>query len=197
MRKTLRVPIGHAPVLGDPPGLNAVVQPRHAECFIEGLVPVLGDLCARRLNLTDLIRAARLELRFVSVPIPLIGKTGMGHTLWRSLELSLVPFLATVGRHFHQLDSAATGPGQAADLVETLAGQLLSARRERDDRLGPDLVTQCRIVLFPVLVKMPIVVVVHVVPIDELDSSLRLGVKNTLDAGYTQLLPTSVLMPHV
>src|SRR5260370_28761927 len=142
MRKTLRVPIGHAPVVGDPPGLNAVVQPRHAECFIEGLVPVLGDLCARRLNLTDLVRAARLELRVVSVPIPLISKTGMGPPLWRSLELSLVPFLAAVGRHFHQLDGAATGPGQAADLVETLAGQRLSARRERDDRLGPDLVTQ-------------------------------------------------------
>src|SRR5947207_9876803 len=100
MRRTLRVPIGHAPVLGDPPGLNAVVQPRHAECFIEGLVPVLGDLCARRLDLTDLVRAARLELRFVSVPIPLIGKTGMGHMPWGSLELSLVPFLVAFDSHF-------------------------------------------------------------------------------------------------
>src|SRR5262245_48346594 len=145
METTLRVPIGHAPVPGDPPGLNAVVQSRHAECFIEGLVPELGDLCARRLNLTDLVRAARLELRFVAVPIPLIGKTGVGHTLRRSLELGLVPFLAAVGRHFHQLDRAATGPGQAADLVEALAGQLLRARRERDDRLGSDLVTQCRL----------------------------------------------------
>src|SRR6185503_3383805 len=131
MKNTLRVPIGHAPVTGDLPGLNAVVQPRHAECFIEGLVPVFGDLCARRLSLTDLVRAARLELRFASVPIPLIGKTGMGHTLWRSPELGLVPFLAAIGRHFHQLDRAAAGPGQAADLVETLAGQLLSSRRER------------------------------------------------------------------
>src|SRR5260221_12341192 len=144
MRKILRVPIGHAPVLGDPPGLNAIVQPRHAECLIEGLVPVLGDLCARRLNLTDLVRAARLELRLVSVPIPLIGETGMGHTLWHSLELGLVPFLAAVGRHFHLLDSAATGPGQAADPVEALARQLLFARRKRDDGLGPDLITQGR-----------------------------------------------------
>src|SRR4029077_7487088 len=165
IRKTLRVPIGHAPVLGDPPRLNAVVQPRHAECFIKGLVPVLGDLCARRLRLTDLVRAARLELRFVPVPFQLIAKTGMGHALWRSPELSLVPFLAAVGRHFHQLDRAATGPGQAADLVETLAGQLLGARRERDDRLGPDLVTQCRFFFFVALMKMPKVVVVHVVPI--------------------------------
>src|ERR1700682_3134086 len=98
MRRTLRVPIGHAPFLGDPPGLNAVVQPRHAECFIEGLVPELGDLGWGRLNLADLVRPARLELGFVAVPIPLIRKTGMGHSLWRSPELSLVPFLAAVGR---------------------------------------------------------------------------------------------------
>src|SRR4029077_18261447 len=75
--RTLRVPIGHAPVRGDPPGLHAVVQPRHAEGFIEGLVPELGDLFARRLNLTDLVRAARQELRLFSVPIPLIAETGM------------------------------------------------------------------------------------------------------------------------
>src|SRR6185503_18628953 len=69
--RILRVPIGHAPVPGDPPGLNAVVQPRHVECFIERLVPVLGDLFARRLNLTDLVGAARQQLGLVSVPVPL------------------------------------------------------------------------------------------------------------------------------
>src|SRR4249920_1826295 len=75
--RTLREPIGHAPVLRDPPRLNAVVQSRHAECLIEGLVPVLGDLFTRRLNLTDLVDAARQELRLVSVPIPRIGETCM------------------------------------------------------------------------------------------------------------------------
>src|SRR5207244_2758951 len=149
-------------IRGDPPGLNAVVQPRHAECGIEGLVPVLGDLFARRLNLTDLVRAARQELRLVSVPIPLIGETGMSHTLWRSLELSLVPFLAAVGGHFHLLDGAATGPGQAADLVESATGQLLSSGREGDDRFGPDLIAQRS--PFRVSIKMAVVVVVHVVP---------------------------------
>src|SRR6185295_1429359 len=73
--RTLRVPIGHAPVFGDPPGLHAVVQARHAECFIEGLVRELGDLFARRLNLTDLVRAARQQLRRLPVPIPLIAET--------------------------------------------------------------------------------------------------------------------------
>src|SRR6185503_15284023 len=111
--RTLRVPIGHAPVRGDPPGLHTVVQPWHAECFVEGLVPELGDLFARRLNLTDLVGAAREQLRLFSVPMPLIAEPGMGHALWRSLELSLVPFLAAVGRHFHLLDGAAAGPGEA------------------------------------------------------------------------------------
>src|SRR5688572_31992374 len=95
-RHSLSKPIGHAPVAGDPPRLNAVVQPRHAERGIEGLVPVLGDLSTQRLNLTDLVRAARQELRLVSVPIPLISETGVGHTLRRALELGLVPFLAAV-----------------------------------------------------------------------------------------------------
>src|SRR4249919_1700816 len=59
--RSLRVPIGHAPILRDPPGLNAVVQPRHAERGVVGLVPVLGDLFTRRLHLADLVRAARQE----------------------------------------------------------------------------------------------------------------------------------------
>src|ERR1043166_6098485 len=42
--RRLRQPIGHAPVTGDFPGLDAVVQPRHAERLIVGFVPVLGDL---------------------------------------------------------------------------------------------------------------------------------------------------------
>src|SRR6185295_2001102 len=165
---TLRVPIGHAPVRGDPPGLHAVVQPRHAECFVEGLVPELGDLFARRLHLTDLVGAARQQLRLFSVPVPLIAETGMGHTLRHGLELGLVPFLAAVGGHFHLLDGAATGPGEAADLVEAFAGQLLPARRERDHGFRPDLVTECR--FFRLLIEMSVIVVVHVVAVHHLDA---------------------------
>src|SRR5438445_5633482 len=166
--RTLSIPIGHAPVAGDPPRLNSVVESGHAERGIQGLVPVLGDLCARRLNLTQFVRAARKELGLLPVPIPLMAETGMGHALWRSLELSVVPVLAGVGGHLHLLDSAATGPGQAADLVEAAAGQLLSAGRERDDRLGPDLVRERSDFAF--LIEMPVVVVVHVVPVHHLDS---------------------------
>src|SRR3954468_9215033 len=98
--RTLREAIGHAPVLPDPPWLHRVVQSRHAERLIEGLVPVLGDLLARRLRLADLVDAAGHDLGLVAVPIPLIDEAGMGHPLRRALEQSLVPFLAAVGRHF-------------------------------------------------------------------------------------------------
>src|SRR5262245_34273122 len=182
--RILSIAIGHAPIAGDLPGLNRVVQSRHTECLIERLVPVLGELFSRRLSLTDFVNAARKDLRLFSVPIPLIAETGMRHTLRRSLEFSLVPFLAAVGGHFHQLDGAATGPGQAADLVEALAGQLLSPGRERDDRLGSDLVTERRV--FRVLTEMSVVVVVHVVPIDDFNSTQPLGVKDAFEAGDHQ-----------
>src|SRR5207247_10683563 len=134
--RTLSIPIGHAPVAGDPPGLNGVVQSRHGERGIQGLVPVLGDLCARRLNLAQFVRAARKELGLLPVPIPLIAETGMGHALWGSLELSVVPVVAGVRGQLPLLDCAATGPGQTAALVVAGAAPLLSGSRARGDRLG-------------------------------------------------------------
>src|SRR5262245_32221494 len=105
--KILSVAIGHAPVARDFPRLNGVVQAGHAECFIERLVPVLGDLCARRLHLADLVRAARLELGFLSVPIPLKPEPGMCHRLRSPLDLGGAPALATVGGDFNLLDRTA------------------------------------------------------------------------------------------
>ena len=118
----------------------------------------------------------------------------MGHALRRPLDLGLVPTLATVGGHFHQLDFAAAGPGQAADLVEAAAGQLLSAGRERDDRLGPDLVVQRRDLR--IAIEMPEVVVVHVVAVDHLDSPQPLGVKDSFEAGNHQPHRKPLLRPH-
>src|SRR5712675_2188668 len=46
---SLSEPIGHAPVLGDLPGHDAVVQPRHPVISLKRHVPVLGDLLSRRL----------------------------------------------------------------------------------------------------------------------------------------------------
>src|SRR5207244_11634303 len=137
--RTLRVAIGHAPVLRDPPRLHRVVQPRHTERLIEGLVPVLGDLLARRLRLADLVDAARHDLGLVAVPLPRVGEQAKGHPLRCSLELRLVPFLAAVGGDLYLLDGAAAGPGQATDFVEALAQPLFTGR-ERDDGLRTVLV---------------------------------------------------------
>src|SRR5688572_15189615 len=115
--RTLRVAIGHAPVGGNPPGLNAVVQPRHAERGIERLVPVFGDLFSRRLDLADLVSTARKDLGLVSVPVPLMSESRMRHALRCPLDLGDVPALAAVGGDFHLANGAATGPGQASDLV--------------------------------------------------------------------------------
>src|SRR5438045_4778046 len=79
--RTLREAIGHAPVLRDPPWLHRVVQPRHAERLIEGLVPVLGDLLARRPRLAHLVHAAPQDLGHVAVPRPRAdAQTGTTHT---------------------------------------------------------------------------------------------------------------------
>src|SRR5215813_10422108 len=52
---TLSEPIGHAPVLGDLPRHNAVVQPRHSVISFKRHVPELGDLLSRWLYLPDLV----------------------------------------------------------------------------------------------------------------------------------------------
>src|SRR5262245_22953458 len=81
----------------------------------------------------------------------------------------------------HGTNGAPAGPGQPADLVESAAGQLLSAGRVRDDRLGSDLFAERS--LFRILTEMPEVVVVHVIPVDDLDAPQILGVEDSLEAG--------------
>src|SRR5204863_367516 len=103
---------------------------------------MFGDLCSRRLNLTQFVRAARLNLGLLPVPIPRVTEAGMGHAIRDPLDLGVVPVPAAVGGHLHLLNGSATGPGQAANLVESAARQLVSGGRESDDRFGPDLVPQ-------------------------------------------------------
>src|SRR5262245_53579960 len=77
--RILCVAIGHAPVAGASPWLNAVVESRHRESGVVRLVPVLGQLRARRLSLTDLVCAARHDLRLGSVPVPVVAEARMRH----------------------------------------------------------------------------------------------------------------------
>src|SRR5262249_50724445 len=107
---SLSEPIRHTPVLVDPPGHNAVVQPRHSVISIKRHVPVLGDLLSRRLHLPDLVGAARKNLGLVSIPIPRIGEPGVRHALWRSRELGWVPRLPSIGGYLHGFDGAPAAP---------------------------------------------------------------------------------------
>src|SRR5512145_1434183 len=98
---SLSEPIGHAPVPGDPPRHDAVVQPGHSVVSLERLVPVPGDLLSRRLLLPDLVGAARQNLGRVSIPGPRIAEPDVRHALWRSLELGAVPIPPAVGGYLH------------------------------------------------------------------------------------------------
>src|SRR5947208_2328192 len=135
----------------------------------------LKDLCAL------LGGAARKNLGRVSIPSPLIAEPDVRHALWCRLELGEVPLLPAIGGYLHGSNGAPAGPGQPADLVESAAGQLLSAGRVRDDRLGSDLSAVRS--LFRILTEMPEVVVVHVIPVDDLDAPQILGVEDSLEAG--------------
>src|SRR5262249_14407532 len=128
----LSEPIGHLPVLGDPPRHDAVVEPRHSVVPLERHVMILGDLLSRRLHLPDLVGGARKNLGLVSIPSPLIGEPDVRHALWSPLELGDVPLLPAVGGDFHGTNGAPAGPGQPGDLVESAAGELLCAGRIRD-----------------------------------------------------------------
>src|SRR5688572_7338670 len=97
--RTLSMLIVHAPIAGDPPRLNGVVQPRHSVRGIQGHVPELGDLGSRRLNLAQFVGASRKQLGLFSVPIPLIAEPGMRHAIGRPLYLGVLPAPAAVGGH--------------------------------------------------------------------------------------------------
>src|SRR5215470_8670098 len=178
---SLSEPIGHAPVLGDPPRHDAVVQPRHSVISFKRHVPVLGDLLSRRLHLPDLVCAARKNLGLISIPIPRIAEPGVRHALWSPLDLGTVPRPPAIGGYLHGTNGAPAGPGQPLDLVESATGQLLSAGRVRDDRLGSDLEAERSLLRLPI--EMPEVVVVHVIPVDDLDAPQILGVEDSLEAG--------------
>src|SRR5262245_27896973 len=121
----LSEPIGHLPVLGDLPGHDAVVEPGHSVISLHRHFPPLGDLLSQRLHLPDLVGGARKNLGLPSIPSPRIAEPHMRHALWRRLELGEVPLLPAVGGDFHGPNGAPAGPGQPADLVEPLSGQLL------------------------------------------------------------------------
>src|SRR5688572_8416320 len=130
--------IGDAPIAGDVPRHDGVVQTRDAERLVERFVEVLGDLGARRLHRPEFVRAARHDDGLRTVPVPGKAEAGERHALSRAFDLRHLPALAVVGRHLDLADGAASGPGQPADLVEAAAAQLLAAGGVGDHRLWSD-----------------------------------------------------------
>src|SRR5215813_2972148 len=180
----LSEPIGHAPIPGDLPGHDAVVEPGHPVISLRGHIPPLGDLLSQRLHLPELVGGARKNLGRASIPSPLIAEPDVRHALWCGLELGEVPLPPAIGGYLHGTNGAPAGPGQPADLVEPATGQLLSAGRVGDDRLGSDLEAERSV--FRLLIEMPEVVVVHVIPVDDLDAPQILGMEDSLKAGGDQ-----------
>src|SRR5262245_46105459 len=76
---SLSEPIGHAPVLGDLPRHDAVVEPGHSVISLHRHVPPLGDLLSQRLHLPDLVGGTRQNFGRVSIPIPLIAEPHVRH----------------------------------------------------------------------------------------------------------------------
>src|SRR5262249_31356910 len=171
--------IVNAPILRDPPRLNGIVVAWHVD-MIRRHIEELADLGSCRLNLTYFVRAPRKELGFRSIPIPVVGKFGVRHAIGRPPNLGGLPVPAPVGGHFHFANGASTGPGQAPNLVESAARQLLSPGRIGDDRLRSDLVTERRV--FRVLTKVPVLVVVRVVLVHHFDSPQILRVEDPFEA---------------
>src|ERR1700730_17161672 len=192
--RSLRNRIVNTPIARDPPRLNGIVVAWHVEFRIERHVEELRNLRSRRLNLAQFVRAARKEFGFSSIPIPVERKFGMRHAIGRPANLGVLPAPAAVGGYLHLANGPATGPGQAANLVESAAGQLLSPGRKGEDRLRSDLVSERRV--FRVLTKMPVLVVVDVVLVHHLDSPQILRVEDAFEAGNHQPQRKTLLGTH-
>src|SRR5213593_3496779 len=130
----LRNRIRDAPIGGDSPRLNHVVGTWNAVCMVIvcRLVKEFGELGSCRLNLTQFVRAPRLQHTFLSFPLPGHAKTRVRHSLYLASNLGVFPGVAAVGGYFYFADGATAGPGYASELVDSGPRQLLSPGRKRD-----------------------------------------------------------------
>src|SRR5436190_15129896 len=90
---TLRNRIRHAPIGADPPWLNQIVGTRHAMCMVIvcRLVKEFSELGSCWLNLTQFVRAPRLQYTLLSFPLPGHAKTGVRHPVYLASNLSVFP----------------------------------------------------------------------------------------------------------
>src|SRR5258705_11750318 len=100
----------------------------------------------------------------------------------RRSPLCALPCLAAIGRDVNLADGAAARPRETAELVVAWTGEFLSASRKGDDRLRPNLIGQRHD--FRILLKMAVVVVGHVVAIDDLDPAQIFRLIDAFEAGH-------------
>src|SRR5262245_1902846 len=126
--------IGHAPVRGHLPRHNCIVRTLHTVVvvIVWSHVKEFRELRSRRLNLAEFVCTAGHNHALLSVPLPVHAKPRVRHSMSIPSNFSLFPGVATVRGYFDLTNNASAGPGEAGDLVDATAGQLLSAGRERD-----------------------------------------------------------------
>src|SRR5271169_2662408 len=86
-----------------------------------GDAPICIQLRYRRLNITLVIRATRLDHRLFSVPSPVKSEPGMRLRKNRCVKLRFLPTPAAVGGYIDFADRAPTGPSQAGNLDISLS----------------------------------------------------------------------------
>src|ERR1700688_4350352 len=125
-----RIRIAHLAVGRDPPGPDRVVV------VIVIVAAHTEEFGQRRLHVSGFVDGAALDHGRLAVPVPGQPETGQRARQYRLLPLRFLPALAVIDRDVDALDLAMTAPGDAGDLVKARRGQLLAARRPRDDGFG-------------------------------------------------------------
>src|SRR6476646_9285362 len=112
-RSLKRDRILYAPVGIDLPRLNGVEVPGNCPRFDKEVRFHLPEFCQfhhSRLLLSRFIRAARLQNRFLTIPVPAKSESHMGFRIYRTLNLGFAPCFSVVGGNFNGFDAASTGP---------------------------------------------------------------------------------------
>src|SRR6266566_5738473 len=108
----------------------ALKSPTMSEVFRKNSTSVHQslDFGHRRLDRSLIVRAARVEESFLSIPIPRNGKPGVRLLGYGIVNLRVLPSASAIGRDLDPADGATAGPRQAANLIITTDRQVMSAR---------------------------------------------------------------------
>jgi hypothetical protein len=131
-------PFNTLPSLATFHGCTGLSLPRTRD-FSGGSFQYFATSATRRLNGARFIGAARHEDTVFAVPFPVEPEACVRHRIRRRSKLGIVPVLPAIGGDLDFANRPRAGPREAADFVESGAGQPLSARREGDHRFRSNL----------------------------------------------------------